>query len=200
MERTRFIEHQGQPIVLLDLAGIKEEAELLAEVENARNFFATRIPDGSLRTLTHTTGSAYSRAAVDALRDLTAQNREYVRAAAVVTDSQLHRMVISTLALVVRRKMQAFEDLETAKDWLVQQYAARRILRAFPRHRSSATLPPCGAASRGWPGSRNPIASPSRPPFPTRWLSWRGTRRCTAARTWWWPTSSSPATSTPGGG
>ena len=121
MERTRFIEHQGQPIVLLDLAGIKEEAELLAEVENARNFFATRIPDGSLRTLTHTTGSAYSRAAVDALRDLTAQNREYVRAAAVVTDSQLHRMVISTLALVVRRKMQAFEDLETAKDWLVQQ-------------------------------------------------------------------------------
>src|SRR5688500_12565638 len=121
MLRTRFIEHEGQQLVLLDLSEIKEEKELLAEVERARDFFAVRPADGSLRTLTHTTGSVYSKAAVDALRDLTAQNKDHVRAAAVVTDSQLHRMVITTLALVVRRKMQAFESMEAAKAWLIQQ-------------------------------------------------------------------------------
>lgn len=121
MERTRFIDHKGHQIVLLDLHGIQDEAELLSEVAKARAFFAGRQPDGSLLTLTHTTGSAYSKAAVDELRELTAHNRPYVRAGAVVTDSQLHRMVITTLALVVRRNLKAFEDLEQAKDWLVTQ-------------------------------------------------------------------------------
>jgi hypothetical protein len=121
MERTRFIDHKGQRIVLLDLSGIQEESELLAEVEKARQFFASRTPDGSLLTLTHTTGSVYSRLAVDALRDLVAHNKEYVKAGALVTDSQLHRMVVTTLALVSRRKLQAFAGLDAARDWLVAQ-------------------------------------------------------------------------------
>lgn len=121
MDRTRFIDHKGHAIVLLDLSGIQDEAELCAEVEKSRAFFSAREPDGSLLTLTHTTGSVYSRQAVDALRALTKQNREYVKAGAVVTDTQLHRMVITTLALVARRKLQAFADLDEAKEWLIAQ-------------------------------------------------------------------------------
>jgi hypothetical protein len=121
MDRTRFIEHKGHRLVLLDLAGIKDEAELLAEVGRARDFFARQPADGSLLTLTHTTGAVYSKAVVDSLRELTASNREHVRAGAVVTDAQLHRVVISTLALVVKRNLKAFEDLEVAKDWLITQ-------------------------------------------------------------------------------
>jgi len=121
MERTRMIDHKGTPIVMLDLSGIPDEAQLLDEVAKARSFFAARTPDGSLRTLTYTSGSAYSKAAVDALRELVAHNREYVKAGAVVTDQQLHRMVISTLALVTRRNLKAFGELEAAKDWLITQ-------------------------------------------------------------------------------
>jgi hypothetical protein len=121
MERTRFIDHRGHRLVLLDLSGLKEEADLLAEIQRARDFFARQPPDGDLLTLTHTTGSSYSRAAVDALRELTKQNRDYVRAGAVVTDAQLHRMVITTLALVVKRNLKAFENMEEAKDWLITQ-------------------------------------------------------------------------------
>lgn len=116
-----MIDHKGQPLVMLDLSGLADEQALLAEVAKAREFFAARTPDGSLRTLTHTSGSAYSKTAVDALRELVSHNREYVRAGAVVTDQQLHRMVISTLALVTRRNLKAFEDLEAAKDWLITQ-------------------------------------------------------------------------------
>jgi hypothetical protein len=121
MERTRFIEHHGHRLVLLDLSGIGDEATLLAEVQKAREFFDRLPPDGNLLTLTHTTGSSYSRAAVDALRELTRSNRDYVRAGAVVTDAQLHRMVITTLALVVKRNLKAFSELEEAKDWLITQ-------------------------------------------------------------------------------
>jgi hypothetical protein len=121
MERTRFIEHKGHRLVLLDLSGIRDEAELLGEVNRARDFFARQPADGTLLTLTHTTGAVYSREVVDALRELTRSNREHVRAGAVVTDAQLHRMVISTLALVVKRNLKAFEDLEAAKEWLITQ-------------------------------------------------------------------------------
>ena len=121
MDRTRIIEHRGKQIVLLDLAHIQDEAELLAAVAKAREFFTARTPDGTLLTLTHTTGSSYSKQAVEELRALTAHNRPYVKAGAVVTDSQLHRMVITTLALVARRNLKAFEDLESAKEWLIAQ-------------------------------------------------------------------------------
>ena len=121
MERTRIIDHKGSQLVLLDLSGIPDEKQLLDEVAKARQFFAVRTADGSLRTLTHTSGSAYSKGAVDALRELVAHNRDYVKAGAVVTDQQLHRMVISTLALVTRRNLKAFDDLEAAKDWLITQ-------------------------------------------------------------------------------
>lgn len=121
MERTRFIDHKGHQIVLLDLHGILDEAELLREVGKARDFFTGRTPDGQLLTLTYTSGSVYSRKAVDELRELTRHNRPYVRAGAVVTDTQLHRMVITTLALVMKRNLKAFDDLDAAKDWLITQ-------------------------------------------------------------------------------
>jgi hypothetical protein len=121
MERTRIIDHKGTAITLLDLSGIPEEARLLDEIARARAFISARAADGSLLTLTHTSGSAYSKAAVAAFRELVTHNRDYVRAGAVVTDQQLHRMVISTLALVTRRNLKAFDDLEAAKDWLTTQ-------------------------------------------------------------------------------
>jgi hypothetical protein len=121
MQRTRFIEHKGKRLLLLDLSGITSEAEMLEEARLAREFIAKHPADGSLLTLTHTTGSSYSRGVVDALRDLTKHNRDYVKAGAVVTDAQLHRVVISTLALVVKRNLKAFEDLEAAKEWLITQ-------------------------------------------------------------------------------
>lgn len=121
MARTRYIEHAGRRIVLLDMAGIGDEAELLAAVAHARAFIQGHAPDGSLLTLTHTTGAVYSRAAVDAFRAMVAENRPFVRAGALVTDNSLHRMVVSTLALTTRRRMQAFAEMDAAKQWLVEQ-------------------------------------------------------------------------------
>jgi hypothetical protein len=119
--QTRTIEHQGRRIVLLDFTGLKEEAATLAEIEKARQFFARQKPDGSLLTMTDGSGSTYTRKVMDALKQLAAHNKPFVKAGAAVYDSRLHRVVVAAVAIFTRRDIAAFATREEAMAWLVQQ-------------------------------------------------------------------------------
>ena len=121
--RVRFLDHDGLRVILLDFLGITEIAEGLAAVEEARRFFGQLTPDGTHYTLTDVRQTRYDRKIVDAFRDLTAHNRPYVRAGAVVTDSAIHRAAISMIALVSRRKLGVFERREEALAYLAAQHA-----------------------------------------------------------------------------
>lgn len=121
MERTRFIEHRGHRIVLLDYTHITDRDIALSEIRKSKEFFARQSPDGSLLTLTHVTGARYDRQIMEALRDLAAHNRRYVRAGAVVSDSALHRFAVRTISMVSDRTLKMFAELEPAKDWLIGQ-------------------------------------------------------------------------------
>ena len=52
---------------------------------------------------------------------MTAANRPIVRAAAIVSDSSIHRAAISMIALFSRRKLQVFDSRAQALDWLAEQ-------------------------------------------------------------------------------
>lgn len=121
MDRTRFIEHRGKRIVLLDFKELRQEDEALAEVARARAFFETLPRDGSLLTLTDARDCIYTRVTLNAMKEMTRDNRERVRAAAVVASNAMHRVGVTAIALFSKRKLQVFSDLESARDWLVQQ-------------------------------------------------------------------------------
>ncbi len=123
MERTRFIEHHGKRILLLDYSGIRDPAEALREIAASRAVVA-RQPHGSVLTLTHVQGARYNTEVVQALKELATHNQPFVRAAAVVGLSGLQRAVYRTIQLFTRRALQPFDDLEAAKDWLVEQAGA----------------------------------------------------------------------------
>ncbi len=118
MERTRFIEHNGRRIVLVDLSGLGKEEESLAEIEKARRFFATQQPNGSLLTVTDGTGAHYTTRIMDALKKLAAHNKPYVKAACAVTDTRLHRVVITAVAIFTGRHLPVFASREEALRWL----------------------------------------------------------------------------------
>ena len=59
----------------------------------------------------------------------TQHNRPYVRAAAIVSDSALHRAAISMIAIVSRRKLAVFETREAALAHLMAEDAAARKAR-----------------------------------------------------------------------
>ncbi len=120
-ERTRFIDYQGKRIVLLDFTGLVIEQESLAEIEKARAFFERQPPDGSLLTLTDATNARYTSKVMEALKQLAAHNKPYVKAGAAVTSNRLHRVVLTAVAIFTGRHLPAFATREEALRWLAEQ-------------------------------------------------------------------------------
>lgn len=121
IERTRFIEHAGQRILLLDYSHLSDTAKLLQEMEKSRNFIVALPREKTLRTLTDATATLYNKEVLAALKEQAAPHEPYVAAAAVVTTSGLHRVAIMAVSTFTRRKFQAFETREGAMNWLAAQ-------------------------------------------------------------------------------
>ncbi len=118
----RYRDLEGHPrVILLDFSGITDIEAGLAEVERARAFVATHPADQSHCTLTDVRRTRYDKRIIEAFKGLTVHNRPFVRAAAVVSDSALHRAAISMIALFSRRKIETFASREEALAWLATQ-------------------------------------------------------------------------------
>lgn len=118
--RTRMITHRGGEIMLLDFSDVTDADEALRIIAEAKSVISQHPPD-SLRTLTYVAGSRYSAPVIDAMKELVAHNKPYVRAAALVGMNTLHRIIYRAVVAFSRRNIQVFDELEQAKDWLVEQ-------------------------------------------------------------------------------
>jgi hypothetical protein len=121
MDRVRFIEHKGKRIILLDFAGIVDLKQGLDAVAEATRFIGAQPVGGGTLTLTDVTNTRYDRKIVDAFKEMTSRNRPIVKAAAIVSNSSLHRAAISMIALFSRRKLEVFDSRGQALDWLATQ-------------------------------------------------------------------------------
>jgi hypothetical protein len=122
-ERIRFITHRGHRILALDFTEMNAPGEALETFAKVRAEVASHEP-ASLLTLTDVTGTNYTGDVLKGLEELAAHNKPYVRAAASITKTPLQIVAIRASAIHTRRKLMAFEDAESAKEWLVQQAAA----------------------------------------------------------------------------
>lgn len=120
MERARFIEHRGRQILFIDFTDMNAPGEALAEIDKVRRLIAAQ-PHDSLLTLTDVTGTRYDDEIIGALKAMAEHNRPYVRAAASVTRTPLQLVALRASAITTRRRLEAFDDLEKAKEWLVLQ-------------------------------------------------------------------------------
>lgn len=118
--RTTFVEHRGKQICLLDFHGINDTDSALAAIAEARRLIGTQ-PEKSVRALVYVAGSSFNSEIVAALKDLAAHNKPYVIASAIVGMERLHRVVLTAVATVTRRRFATFTNLELAKDWLTDQ-------------------------------------------------------------------------------
>ena len=120
MERTRFIDHNGVRILLLDFSGLHDAAAAMEEIRRAREVVAGQ-PRDSLRVLTYVRDARYNAATLQAMKELAAHNAPYVRASALVGMSGLHRVAYQAVILFSKRNIRIFEDRESALDWLATQ-------------------------------------------------------------------------------
>jgi hypothetical protein len=120
MERTRFIEHQGTRILLLDYAGVRDPDEALRDIRHSRTVVAAQ-PPGSLLVMTVVRDARYNAAVLQGMKDLAAHNAPYVRASAVVGMSGLHRIAYQAVILFSKRNIKVFDQEREALAWIFTQ-------------------------------------------------------------------------------
>ena len=120
MERTRFIDHRGTQILLLDYAGARDPEEAVREIRHSMQFVA-RQPRGSLRVMTVVRDARYNAAVLQGLKELASHNAPYVKASAVVGMSGLHRIAYQAIILFSKRNIKVFDQEADALAWLVTQ-------------------------------------------------------------------------------
>ena len=118
-DRVRLIEHG---IVLLDFSNIKEPDKELHRSAEAKALIAAQ-PRGQVLVLTDVSGSNFSHATVESLKDLVRHNKPYVKASALVGLSALTRVVFRALVALTRREIRVFETRKEAIAFLVSKRA-----------------------------------------------------------------------------
>jgi hypothetical protein len=121
--RTRFIEHEGRAIVLMDFSQISDEAYATVVIAEAKRFVAGQPRIRNLLTLVDVTGSMATPPLIEQLKDLARHNTPWVLAGAVVGVSMVLRLLMRIITAVTGRKLATFRSVDDAKDWLVAQQA-----------------------------------------------------------------------------
>jgi hypothetical protein len=115
--RTRFIDHGGKRILLFDFEGLRDPAESLREIENAKAFVATQ-PRKSLRILTNVRDTRYNGAVLQGMKELAKHDEPYVIASAVIGLTGLLRIAYTAITTFSRRNIAVFGTEKEALDWL----------------------------------------------------------------------------------
>jgi hypothetical protein len=118
-EHVRFIEHRGCQILLIDFEGC-QPTETLERIRYARSVIG-RQPLASARTLTMVKNTRFNSQVSEAMKEYTAHNKPYVRAAAVVGLSGLQEIVYNVIIKLTGRNIATFADVARAKDFLAGQ-------------------------------------------------------------------------------
>jgi hypothetical protein len=123
MDRTRFIEHRGKRILVLDYTNLGNDLEQLrGEIERSKTVIATE-PPGSVLTMTDVRGSRITPGAVKAMQELVKHNAPYVKWSAVVVGlTGVYLTAFRAIQALSRRKnFKSFTEPADAQEWLVSQ-------------------------------------------------------------------------------
>ena len=121
MDRTRFIDHRGRRLLMLDYTELGTDMDQLrAEIARSKEVIAGE-PPGSVLTLTDVRGSKITPGAVKAMQELVQFNAPYVKWSAVVVGlTGVYLTAFRAIQALSRRKnLKAFNDPNEAKEWLV---------------------------------------------------------------------------------
>jgi len=117
--RIRFIRHEGQKILLVDLSNcsapeVKRISELVPK-------FVTSHPKGSLLLLADFTGAEFDREAITTMKEGTVFDRPYLKKSAWVGTENLPKVFYEQIKVFSQRDLPTFKSREEALQWLVQE-------------------------------------------------------------------------------
>jgi len=119
MERVAFTVHKGNRILIIDLSGLDAEG-MLPEFEKTKKLVSAE-PRASAKTLIDATKSRVDIHSLQALKDLAAHDKPFVKASAVVGVDGPIGVLLDTVEKFSGRSFKRFGTRAEALDWLAQQ-------------------------------------------------------------------------------
>lgn len=118
MTRAKFVKHRDRMILNFDFSGlIHDDARQVCEYVKD---MISRMPKGSVLTLVNVSNMKYDSAFRELTNDLAAHNKPYVLSGAVIGVEGWKKLIFwATLKFTGRNNLKAFDDIEEAKEWLV---------------------------------------------------------------------------------
>lgn len=116
MERIRFIQHNGQRVLLVDFRNCTSEevTNLTSQVRQV----VSQEPKGSVLALADFSGAQFSRDAVTRIKEVTAMDRPFVKRAAWVGTENLPKVFYDAIRTFSVREFPVFKTREAALDYL----------------------------------------------------------------------------------
>ena len=117
--RVMFVRHKNKEILQIDFSKCKYE-EFLVEVEKTKGIVSEQAPK-SILTLTLVNDFNFNKEITRSMKELAAHNHPFIKAAAVVGVTGLKKIIFDAIQRVTGREFRFFNDIESAKEWLVTQ-------------------------------------------------------------------------------
>jgi hypothetical protein len=118
-DRVDWIEHKGRKIMFFNLKGGKHY-DILSMVEKGKRLYTVE-PLHSILELIDATDADFDSESWKEVRNFAKSIKEYVKAAAIVGTSGMTKFMLKAANIFAKRNVTPFEDLEAAKDWLLEQ-------------------------------------------------------------------------------
>ena len=114
---VKWIDYKGNPVLLLDYSGLKDET-LLAAFNEVEAFI---LADGrtQILELVDVTDAYTNLHAFERLKQMTVTLKPYVGRTAVIGLSGVKQTLVDIISRVSNRKIKSFTDRQTALDWLI---------------------------------------------------------------------------------
>jgi hypothetical protein len=119
MERVEFINHKGNRILVLDLTGLAT-GDMLPQLEKTRKLVSAE-PLTSVKTFIDATNTHIDLQSMQALKDLAADDKPFVKASATVGINGPLGVLLDTVEKLSGRSFKRFGTRDEALDWLSRQ-------------------------------------------------------------------------------
>ncbi len=121
-QRWEWITHKGQRILYLDYRGLKGD-DAANQVREFGDLIVSLGRQGFRKQLrlVDVRGSVMNQAAMDAFKSVGVKINPYSQATAIVGIRGVQKVLVSIYNQITGRGTKPFDDVEKAKDWLVDQ-------------------------------------------------------------------------------
>jgi hypothetical protein len=118
MNRLSEVNYKGKYIIRVDLSNLRPE-ETLAVLPEAKKLIAAQPPHSAL-ILTDVSNSIYTRQVSEEIKEFSKNNQPFVKASAVIGAEGVRLVLLTTVNLLTRREIKAFQTTQQALDWLAE--------------------------------------------------------------------------------